>query len=153
MVSEQALITNRVDGICLAPIDSQALIAAAREARQAGIPVVIYDSDLDDTDVYVSYIATDNFNGGRLAADIMAERLDNKGNVILLRYNPGSESTEQREAGFLEGLQAYPDVKVISSDQYAGTSPETALDKVQDMLIRFGDEADGIFAVCEPSAN
>ena len=148
----QTLITKGVDGICLAPLDSQALVAAAKEANRAGIPVVIYDSDLDDTDAYVSYIATDNFNGGRLAADTMAERLDYKGNVILLRYNPGSESTEQREAGFLEGLQAYPDVKVISSDQYGGTTPELALDKVQHMLIRFGDEADGIFAVCEPNA-
>ena len=64
----QTLITKGVDGICLAPLDSQALVAAAKEANRAGIPVVIYDSDLDDTDAYVSYIATDNFNGGRLAA-------------------------------------------------------------------------------------
>src|SRR5215216_5847427 len=73
--------------------------------------------------------------------------------VILMRYNPGSESTEQRETGFLETLaKEFPQVKVISSDQYAGTTPEGALDKATDLLNKFGDRAAGMFAVCEPNA-
>ena len=54
---------------------------------------------------HVSYVATDNYRGGALAAREIGKRLDGKGNVILLRYNVGSESTEQREQGFLETLQ------------------------------------------------
>jgi ABC-type sugar transport system substrate-binding protein len=74
--------------------------------------------------------------------------------VVLLRYNPGSESTEQRERGFLETLAAeYPDIKVISSNQYAGTTPESALDKSTDVLNRYQERVTGIFAVCEPNAN
>jgi ABC-type sugar transport system substrate-binding protein len=74
--------------------------------------------------------------------------------VVLLRYNPGSESTEQREKGFLETLaKEYPDIKVISSNQYAGTTPESALGKASDVLNRFGDRVTGMFAVCEPNAN
>jgi ABC-type sugar transport system substrate-binding protein len=74
--------------------------------------------------------------------------------VVLLRYNPGSESTEQREKGFLETLaKEYPEIKVISANQYAGTSPESALDKATDVLNKFGDDVTGIFAVCEPNAN
>jgi ABC-type sugar transport system substrate-binding protein len=74
-------------------------------------------------------------------------------NVILLRYNPGSESTEQREQGFLETLaKEFPDVKVISSDQYSGTTPETSLDKSQQLLGEFRGEVNGVFAVCEPNA-
>lgn len=73
--------------------------------------------------------------------------------VVLLRYNPGSESTEQREKGFLETLaKEFPQIKVISSDQYAGTTPEGALDKATDVLNRFQGGATGIFAVCEPNA-
>jgi ABC-type sugar transport system substrate-binding protein len=73
--------------------------------------------------------------------------------VILLRYNPGSESTEQREKGFLETLATkYPDIKVLSSDQYAGTTPELALDKATDVLNKYRERATGIFAVCEPNA-
>jgi ABC-type sugar transport system substrate-binding protein len=78
---------------------------------------------------------------------------DSSPGVILLRYNPGSESTEQREKGFLETLsKEYPDIKVLSSDQYAGTTPEMALDKATDVLNKYRDQATGIFAVCEPNA-
>jgi ABC-type sugar transport system substrate-binding protein len=78
---------------------------------------------------------------------------DNAKGVILLRYNPGSESTEQREKGFLETLaKEHPGIKVLSSDQYAGTTPESALDKATDVLNKYGDRVTGIFAVCEPNA-
>jgi ribose transport system substrate-binding protein len=74
--------------------------------------------------------------------------------VVLLRYNPGSESTEQREKGFLETLaKEYTEIKVISSNQYAGTTPESALDKATDVLNKYQDRVTGIFAVCEPNAN
>jgi ABC-type sugar transport system substrate-binding protein len=73
--------------------------------------------------------------------------------VILLRYNPGSESTEQREKGFLETLsKEFPSIKVISSDQYSGTTPESALDKGTDVLNKYRDRVTGVFAVCEPNA-
>ena len=73
--------------------------------------------------------------------------------VILMRYNPGSESTEQREQGFLDTLaKEFPQVKVLSSDQYAGTTPEGALDKATDLLNKYGDRVAGMFAVCEPNA-
>jgi ABC-type sugar transport system substrate-binding protein len=73
--------------------------------------------------------------------------------VILMRYNPGSESTEQRERGFLETMEKeFPQVKILSSDQYAGTTPEGALDKSQQVLLKYGDRVTGVFAVCEPNA-
>src|SRR5690606_34409276 len=93
----QNFVTQQVDGIVLAPLDSQGMIGPVSEAVEAGIPVVIFDSALDDDSLIVSYVATDNFRGGQLAAEEMAKRLDGKGNVILLRYNSGSESTMQRE--------------------------------------------------------
>jgi ribose transport system substrate-binding protein len=101
----QDFVTRKVDGICLAPLDSQALIKYVREASQEGIPTVIFDSGLDDESDIVSYVATDNFNGGALAARQLGKVLEGKGGVILLRYNPGSESTQQREEGFLAALK------------------------------------------------
>lgn len=148
----QNFTTQRVDGIVLAPLDSQALVAPVKSASRAGIPVVIFDSDLDDSSIIVSYVATDNKAGGRLAAEEMAKRLGGKGNVVMLRYNPGSASTQLREEGFLEKLKEYPDIKVISSEQYAGTTPESSLQKAQQVLQTHRDEINGIFAVCEPNA-
>ena len=68
-----------VDGICLAPLDSQAMIAVVREAKEAGIPTVIFDSGLDDPNVYISYVATDNgfiFSGKSEAATVTAIMTD-----------------------------------------------------------------------------
>ncbi len=72
--------------------------------------------------------------------------------VVLLRYNPGSESTEQREQGFLDTIEKeFPGISILSSDQYAGTTPESSLDKAEQVLIKYGNQTDGIFAVCEPN--
>ena len=120
--------TRRVSAIVLAPLDSQALVRPVHRAIQAKVPVVIMDSDLK-SDEYVSFVATDNYKGGRLAGDEMGRLLGGKGNVILLRYAVGSASTEAREAGFLDALKAsYPNVKVISSDQHAGAQKNEGQD-------------------------
>jgi ribose transport system substrate-binding protein len=149
----QDFITRKVDGICLAPLDSQALIKYVSEAKQEEIPTVIFDSGLDDESDIVSYVATDNRNGGALAAAQLGKVLGGKGSVILLRYNPGSESTQQREDGFLSALKKdFPEITVISSNEFAGTTPEKALDKSQQVLIKFRDQVEGIFAVCEPNS-
>src|SRR5689334_17568826 len=86
----------------------------------------------------LSVMLPDNRHGGELAADEMAKRLPNGGNVILLRYMVGSESTHAREEGFLERIKTYPKIKVLSSDQYSGDTPQTALDKAQQMIQKFG---------------
>jgi ribose transport system substrate-binding protein len=149
----QGFITSRVDGICLAPNDSQALVEYVNQAVQAKIPVVIFDSGIDDQTKIVSYVATDNYQGGALAARRMAEVLHGKGNVILLRYYQGSESTEKREAGFLETLKKeFPNIRILSSDQYSGTTPESSLEKATQILNQYKKEVNGIFAVCEPNA-
>lgn len=149
----QGFVNKGVDGICLAPLDADALVRPVKEAGRGGIPIVIFDSGLNaPKEDYASFVATDNFRGGQLAGEAMAKELDGKGNVILLRYNKGSESTHKREEGFLEALAAYPEIKVLSSDQYAGTTTQSAMDKAQQMLNRYADEVDGIFAVCEPNA-
>jgi ribose transport system substrate-binding protein len=143
-------MTRRVSGIVLAPLDSQALAKPVANAVQAKIPVVIIDSDLK-SDKYVSFVATDNYKGGALAAQHLAKLLGGKGNVLVLRYAVGSASTEAREAGFLEALKAFPELKLISSDQYAGPTRETAYQASQNLLNRFGHELDGVFAPNETS--
>ncbi|HET6424577.1 MAG TPA: substrate-binding domain-containing protein [Planctomycetaceae bacterium] len=149
----QDFIVQKADGICLAPLDSRGLVEYVEEAAEKNVPVVIFDSGLDKEDKIVSYVATDNFKGGELAGHRLAEAMGKKGNAILLRYNQGSESTEQREEGFLKCLaENYANIKVISSDQYAGTTPEQSLEKAQQILQKYKDEVNGIFAVCEPNA-
>src|SRR5947208_5110308 len=142
-------MSRRVSGIVLAPLDSQALANPVENAIRAKVPVVIIDSGLK-SDQYVSFVATDNYKGGQLAAEHLGKLLGGKGNVILLRYAIGSAATEEREAGFLDTLKAkYPDLKLISSDQYGGATRETAYSVSQNLLNRHGKNVDGIFCVNE----
>src|SRR6267154_1534441 len=143
-------MTRHVSAMVLAPLDSQALVKPVQNAIKAGVPVVVMDSDLK-SDQYVSFVATDNYKGGQLAGEEMGRQLGGKGNVILLRYAAGSASTEAREAGFLEALKAkFPEIKLISSDQHAGATRELAYQASQNVLNRFGREANGVFCPCEP---
>jgi ribose transport system substrate-binding protein len=143
-------MTRQVSAIVLAPLDSKALVRPVHNAVQAGVSVVVMDSDLK-SDEYVSFVATDNYKGGRLAGEEMGKLLGGKGNVILLRYQVGSASTEARESGFLDALKAkYPDVKIISSDQHAGATRELAYQASQNLLNRYGREVNGIFCPNEP---
>ncbi|MBI3922322.1 MAG: substrate-binding domain-containing protein [Armatimonadetes bacterium] len=142
--------TQKVDGIVLAPLDAKALVRPSEEAIDAGIPVVVIDSDLA-SEKYASFVATDNKKGGELASDRLSELLGGKGRVLVMRYQVGSASTENREAGFLEGLKKSSGITVVSSNKYAGPTRETAYKTAQNLLNRFGSQVEGVFTPNESS--
>ena len=137
-------VSRGVDGIVLAPLDDRALMVPVRDATREGIPVVIMDSSLQGEE-YVSFVATDNYKGGILAARAMGEKLPSGGRIFLVRYQEGSASTTKREAGFLDTIMAeYSDISIIVQDLYAGATTETAYQLGENLLNRFPD-VDGIF--------
>ncbi len=151
------MVTHRVDGIVLAPLDSQALLRPVRDAVKKGVPVVIIDSGLDDAeDLYTSFAATDNREGGRIAGRKMGEMLGGKGKVAVLRYAEGSASTHNREEGFLEAIAKFPGIEVVDKTMYAGVTREEALAKSQMLLMRHKKAGklmiDGIFCPNASSA-
>lgn len=141
-------ITNKVDGIVLAPLDDTALVAPVEEAMNAGIPVVIFDSGLKKEGT-VSFVATDNFKGGEMAGAEMARLLGGKGKVAMLRYQEGSASTNEREEGFLKAAEA-GGLEVVVKNQYGGATVETAQKASENLLapLKSGDtlSVDGIYA-------
>jgi ribose transport system substrate-binding protein len=150
----ETFIQKHVDGIVMAPLDDKALIAPVVAAGKAGIPVVIIDSNLADPSAYVSFVATDNYKGGALGAKRLAEALGDAGKVILLRYQVGSASTENREKGFLDEIARHPKIQVVSSNQYAGPTVESALTNSQTLLTKYGEgQVDGVFCPNESSTN
>lgn len=145
-------IAQRVSGIVLAPLDRRALVAPVETAVRGKIPVIVIDSGLESK-VQSAYIATDNREGGRIAARELGKMLGGKGNVILLRYMVGSASTEEREEGFLEVMKKdFPDIKLISTDQHAGATRDTAKRTAENLLNRHGRQLNGVFACNESSA-
>ena len=146
----EGFLTQRVNGIVLAPFDKNALVRPVEEARRAGIPTVVIDSALESNDP-ISFVASNNYHGGELAADEMARLLNGKGKVLLLRYQEGVFSTEQREKGFVEKMKTHPGVQLISSNQYAGATRDTAKSAAENLLNRYGNDIDGMFTPNESS--
>jgi ribose transport system substrate-binding protein len=145
-------IGRHVNGLVLAPLDARALVEPTEEAISAGIPVVIIDSGLKST-APISTISTDNYKGGMIAARRLGELLGGRGKIIVLRVQAGATSTEQREAGFLDTMaKEFPAIQILSSDQHAGATRDTAYRVSQNLLNRFGHDATGVFAPNESSA-
>jgi ribose transport system substrate-binding protein len=134
-----------VDGMVLAPLDEQALVGPVERAIDKGIPVVIIDSALE-SDGPVSFVATDNYHGGVLAARRLGELMKGEGRAILLRYAVGSASTEDREKGFLDTMdKEFPKITFVSKDQYAGATSAKAQETAQNLITRFRGQVGGVF--------
>ncbi len=129
-------VAQGVDGIVLAPLDDTALRIPVTQAQGANIPVLIIDSGLKDVDT-VSFVATDNFEAGKSAGQKMLDLLPNGGRLLVLRYQEGSASTHEREEGFLSVVKGVSKVAIVSDNQYAGATTETAQAASERLIERF----------------
>ena len=147
----EGFVSQGVNGIVLAPLDNKALVRPVEEAKKANIPTVVIDSGLD-SDQITSFAATDNRKGGAMAAERLGALLAGKGKVIMMRYAEGSASTIDREEGFLEIMKSkYPNIELISTNQYAGATRDAAQRTAENLLQQYGDQVDGIFTSNESS--
>ncbi len=144
-------VGQRVSGIVIAPLDKRGLVAPIETATRGKIPVIVIDSGVESK-APSSFIATDNREGGRIAARELGKLLGGKGNVIMVRLQVGSASTEEREEGFLEIMKKdFPAIKLLSTDQHAGPTRDTAKRVAENLLNRFGRQVNGIFCCNESS--
>ncbi len=140
----ETLAGSGIDALVLSPLDDRALMRPVAEARREGIPTVIFNSALQGQE-HAAFIATDNFLGGTLAAREIGRRAGGRGRLIMVRLMAGVEGTTKREEGFLATLRAeYPGIEVVSENQYAGPSTETAYQTMENLLARFGT-VDAVF--------
>jgi len=139
----ETMINRRVDAICLAPSDKTAFKIVVNRAAQAGIPVIIYDSGMD-SDSYRTFVATDNYLGGKIGAERLGERMKGLGKIVMVKTTPGGASTTAREDGFRDGLKAkYPKIEILD-ERYGMASVATSLSVVENMLTAHPDLT-GIF--------
>ena len=104
-----------------------------------------------DRDILVSCVATDNFQGGVIAARRMAEILDGKGKVIVVKYAPGSASTTKRENGFIETIEEeFAGIEIVDA-KYGMDTVETSLQATEDLLMK-NSQVDGLFACNESTS-
>ena len=136
----------------LAPLDDTALKRPVAMAMEKKIPVVIFDSALkgEPGRDYISFVATNNRKGGNMGGTKLGELLGGKGQVALLRYQVGSASTDEREAGFTEAIAKQPDLHIIVDNRYAGATAGEAKTAAMNMIDKL-KEADGVFSPNESS--
>lgn len=144
-------ITRQADGIVLAPVDSEALVTVVERAADRGIPVAIFDSAIN-TDKIITFVVTDNYLGGVMAADRMAQILDGRGKVGVIGFMPGSASTMKREAGFVETVEEkYPDIEIVGV-KFNMADRAKALAEAENLMTAHPDLA-GFFADNESSVD
>jgi ribose transport system substrate-binding protein len=148
----EQFVTEGVSAIVLAPLDAVALRRPVAMAAQRKIPVVIFDSALqgEPGKDFVSLVATDNRRGGELGGEKLGDLLGGTGKVVLLRYQVGSASTDDREAGFAKAIAARPALELVSDNRYSGATAGEAKTAALNMLDTL-KRADGIFCPNESS--
>lgn len=137
-------------GLLIAPTNSKALFGPISAAADAGIKVALVDTALDDASKVVTSIATDNSAGGAAAADALAKLIGEKGEVMVIAFQAGASTSDQRQKGFEEEIRKYPNIKYVGF-QISNNDPAKAAAEVSSTLAAHPDLA-GIFATNDRSA-
>jgi ribose transport system substrate-binding protein len=147
-----AIIAKKPAAILIAPNDKTQLIAPLKKAFDAGITVVcvdtfigngVFQTGAGDADFPISYVASDNVLGGRIAARALAKAIGEKGKVYVSNVKPGVSTTDQREEGFKDEMKKYPNVTVLET-QFNDDDANKAAAQVQAVIGRVPDLA-GVF--------
>ncbi len=139
-----SLVAEKVDAIIIAPNDAKAMVAPLKKAMEAGIPVFTVDTNVSDESAYVANVTSDNIQGGKLAADTLAELIGKKGKVAVMNTKPGITTSDDRQKGFLEQIKTYPEIEVVATE-YCEDQATVAAKKIQDILLTNPDLT-GVFA-------
>lgn len=144
-----SMINARLDGIVLAPTEATSLVSVVERAASLDIPLTIFDSGIN-TDRYVSYVSTNNYDAGVMAAQKLGEILNGSGTIAMVKMVPGSSSTMERERGFEETLAAeFPGISKVA-EQYCMSDRARALAVSENMLTAHPGLS-ALFASAEPA--
>ncbi|UDL93303.1 substrate-binding domain-containing protein [Lichenihabitans sp. PAMC28606] len=147
-----AVIARKPDAILIAPTDKTQLVQPLKKAADAGIPVItvdtfigtgIYQTGQGDADFPLSYIASDNVLGGKIAARALAKAIGDKGKVYVSNVKPGVSTTDQREQGFKDEMKSHPGIQVLQT-QFNDDDANKAASQMQSVFARNSDLA-GVF--------
>ncbi len=142
-----AVIARKPDAILIAPTDKVQLVEPLKKAAEAGIPVVtvdtfigtgVYQTGAGDADFPISYVASDNVLGGRMAARALAKAVGEKGKVYVSNVKPGISTTDQREEGFKDEMKSFPGIEVLET-QFNDNDANKAASQLQSVIARNGD--------------
>ncbi|MCL2780174.1 MAG: ABC transporter substrate-binding protein [Actinomycetia bacterium] len=139
------LLAQHVDGLALVPTDPDALQPSVDKAKSLNIPVVTVDTTVTDKSYLTSAITGDSENGGKLAAQTLAEQIGDAGQVFIISGSPTATTDVLRAKGFSEELKNHPNIQLVGTE-YANSQPAKATSAVNTALLKYPN-LKGIFAV------
>lgn len=144
------LIQSGCDAILICPANSSAIKPALAACKEAGIPVVVFDSKADDMDLVDCTVVSDNYVCGWQCGETLAKALNYKGDVA--EYVDVSQQLGiERASGWRDAIAQYPDIHIVNTQEGAG-DPPSALPKME-AILQANPEIVGLFAFNDPSAN
>jgi len=139
-------INKKIDAIVMAACDTKALVPVIQKAVDKGIPVIIFDSGVD-SDLPLSFVATNNEAGAYQAGEMLVKLVGGRGDVACIPFVPGAATSILRERGFKAALAKHPGIKLVAT-QYSQSEVATAMAVTENILTAHPDLA-GIFAANE----
>jgi len=145
----QNFITQGMDAIVIAPVNSSGIVSAIEDANHAHIPVFTADISADGGTV-VAHVASDNIQGGRLLGEYVAKRLGGGGNVAILDQ-PTVASVRDRVTGFTQALARYPNIRIVARPAVERGLRDVAKQKM-DNLLSTDQHIDAVFGTNDDCA-
>ena len=143
------MIQQGVDVMCIDPVDSAGIKSSLEACQNAGIPVIAFNSPVDDTDLVDCTVVSDNYMAGELIGEALAEELGGSGKIAMLTYDVAVVCYDRAE-GFVSALSNYPDMEIVVRQEITpGT--DTALPVMENILQSY-PEITGVFCLNDPSA-
>jgi ribose transport system substrate-binding protein len=139
-----AAIAQHPDAILIAPTDKTALNTPIRRAVRAGIPIITVDTSIT-APLALTNIASNNVQGGKLAATTLAQAIHLKGTVAGLSIHPGVSTTDQRQRGFAQQIQGYRNIRYLGTWYDNDIMPRAA--SITARLVAQHPDLNGIFAM------
>lgn len=157
-VATQAPILNGViakhpDAIAIAPTDAKAMINPLKEAVDAGIKVVLFDTSLDDTSFVTAQVTSNNVEGGKEAARTLAQQVGDKGKVVIIGGTPGVTTADQRIAGFTEEIKKHPNITFLGVQPSAPGGGAAEAAQLTTASLSSNPDLAGIFAISTPAGD
>lgn len=146
-----AVIAENPTVLCLSASDIESCQAQLEAASENGIPVVIFDSNVNDDELVAAFRGTDNEYVGKMAAEKLADAIGGSGKIAVFSAQEKTESIQKRVEGFEEAIASdYPDISIVSKiymDQVDDMS-----EAISNVLTSYPDLA-GVFCTNENASN
>ena len=142
------MLSQNLDGLFMNPVDAQGIIPALDLAKEAGVPMVGFDTEVGDMSYLVSYTGSDNYNAGKVVGEDLVKKVPNGGKIIVLD-SPTMQSVVDRTNGFMDAIKDHGFEVVAQQD--AKGNLQVAMGIAEDLL-QSNPDVVAIFGGNDPTA-